>query len=393
MKLGLVTSTALHAGLLAWGLVVLKAPPALETAAVEALPVDIVPIEEFTRAVKGSREAPKLDAPAPEPTLARPEREDAVNVGEAKKDTVAEAAPVTKPVPVEAAEPVTAPEPVREATEIDEAPSPSSRPEPASAPTTEVAATAEAPAPVMPEPATEPTVEPAPVPETEVASRPEPAELASDPVSEAIEMAEAAPEPALEAEPVGEAVETPEEPRFAALPASGPTARARPPRPRKAQTPERRNDPPTRTASRAEEGERSIRDEVKAVINREKASGGGAKRQTQKASLGTRRGSDAALSRSEMDALKQAIGRCWSPPAGVADAGSLVVKLRMVLDRTGALTGRPEIVSAPQGAGGRAAIGAATRAMIRCAPYTALPADKYDTWSEVVVNFDPREMF
>jgi hypothetical protein len=32
------------------------------------------------------------------------------------------------------------------------------------------------------------------------------------------------------------------------------------------------------------------------------------------------------------------------------------------------------------------------RAVRRCAPYN-LPAEKYDSWREINVTFDPREMF
>ena len=393
MKLGFVTSTALHAGLLAWGLVVIQAPPALETAAVEALPVDIVPIEEFTRAVAGSQEAPKLDAPAPEPIdWPKPENE-GVNVGEAEIDIATRPAPATKPVPVDAAEPVTSPDPVLDATEVADVPAPTARPEPASVPTTEVAAAPEPPTPVVTEPepvrAPEPTELATPTP-AETVPTPEPVETAAlppDDGGEALPAPVAEPEPPMvEAEP-----EEPAEPQFAALPASGPSIASRPPA-RVARTPDRREDPPQETASRSEEGERNLSDDIRAVSNRETASGGGTKRPTQKASLGTSRGSDAALSRSEMDALKQAMSRCWSPPAGVADAATLVVKLRMRLLPDGTLDGRPEVVDAPATAAGRAATGAASRAMLRCAPY-ALPADKYDTWSEVIVNFDPREMF
>jgi hypothetical protein len=41
---------------------------------------------------------------------------------------------------------------------------------------------------------------------------------------------------------------------------------------------------------------------------------------------------------------------------------------------------------------GRAAADSARRAVMRAAPYN-LPRDKYDTWSTVIVNFDPSEMF
>jgi hypothetical protein len=33
----------------------------------------------------------------------------------------------------------------------------------------------------------------------------------------------------------------------------------------------------------------------------------------------------------------------------------------------------------------------ARRAVLRCAPYS-LPAEKYDAWREVIINFDPREL-
>ncbi len=40
----------------------------------------------------------------------------------------------------------------------------------------------------------------------------------------------------------------------------------------------------------------------------------------------------------------------------------------------------------------RVASEAAVRAVRRCAPYN-LPAEKYDTWAQVTVNFDPSQMF
>jgi colicin import membrane protein len=63
------------------------------------------------------------------------------------------------------------------------------------------------------------------------------------------------------------------------------------------------------------------------------------------------------------------------------------------LDRSGALEGNPEIIAGGGSAGvERAAAEAARRAVVRCAPYT-LPAEKYDAWADVIVHFDPSEMF
>ena len=37
-------------------------------------------------------------------------------------------------------------------------------------------------------------------------------------------------------------------------------------------------------------------------------------------------------------------------------------------------------------------MGGARRAVLRSAPFKNLPRDKYDAWSEVIVNFDPSEL-
>jgi colicin import membrane protein len=94
-----------------------------------------------------------------------------------------------------------------------------------------------------------------------------------------------------------------------------------------------------------------------------------------------------------MDALRGRLAGCWNIPAGVDDANALKVTVKFQLDRSGMLQGRPEIVSGGAASGpARIAAESAVRAVQKCAPFN-LPADKYDTWSEVVVNFDPSDMF
>ena len=94
-----------------------------------------------------------------------------------------------------------------------------------------------------------------------------------------------------------------------------------------------------------------------------------------------------------MDALRGQVQRCWNIPAGAADAGDLKVSIQFKLDPTGELEGSPEII-AGGGSGRHRTRGGRTarRAVLQCAPYN-LPADKYETWAEVIVNFDPSEMF
>ena len=94
-----------------------------------------------------------------------------------------------------------------------------------------------------------------------------------------------------------------------------------------------------------------------------------------------------------MDALRGQIQRCWNIPAGAMDAENLKVSVKFRLDRSGALEGSPEIIEGGASSGvQRAAAESARRAVARCSPYT-LPADKYEAWADVIVHFDPSEMF
>lgn len=353
MKAGLTTSLALHAVVLGFGLVSLSSPRPMAIADVESFPVDIVPIEEIAQSVRGDRQAPVAERPAPTPTT-RPEAvENAQEVGDNTVDLKAPPTPDPKPRPVETAE----------------APPPAPQPTPTPVPQPE------------PEPQRQP--EPQPQPTTEVAPEPQPKqEIAPDP----------APETAVAEAPTSEAVN---------LPASAPTPQARP-QPPQAQTartperrePERRQEPRRETAAASSESDtRNIEDEVAALLNREKASGGGARRSNEQAALGGRQTTGAKLSQSEMDALRGQIQRCWNVPAGAADAQDLKVSVQFRLDPSGALAGAPQIVAGGGGAGiERAAAESARRAVLACAPYT-LPSDKYEAWAEVIVHFDPRDMF
>ena len=84
--------------------------------------------------------------------------------------------------------------------------------------------------------------------------------------------------------------------------------------------------------------------------------------------------------------------RCWNIPAGAVDAENLRVSVQFKLDPSGALEGSPEIISGGDRSGDeRAAAEAARRAVTRMA--LNLPADKSEVWADVIVNFDPSEMF
>jgi len=387
MKAGLTSSVVLHAALIGFGLFALSAPGPMQVADVESLPVDLVPIEEITQIQQGEKTAPMADRSAPKPTERPDEVQDAVNVGENSVDTDAPPTPDPAPRPVQtAAVPKPQPDPVEKPDPVAEETSPA-KPEPA--PTTEVSPVPQPRQEVVPEPVKEtppepePVKEPTPAPE-KTAAVPQPEEAKPDAVAEAIDA-----EAPAEAAPPTDTVQLPEN-------APAPAARPKPPA-QTAQTPERKNaEKPAKTASsRPQSTEKEFdADKIAALLDKQKPSGGGAKRSNQQTALGGERATGGEkLSQSEMDALRGQVQRCWNIPAGAMDGDKLRVSVKFNLDRTGALEGSPEIISGGGGSGvERAAAEAARRAVARCSPYN-LPAEKYDTWAEVIVNFDPSEMY
>jgi colicin import membrane protein len=353
MKAGLITSVTLHAALLGFGLISLSAPSAFEVADVEALPVVIIPVESITQIQQGDKKAPMAEKPAPLPTSKPDVVPEAQKVGDNAVDLDTPPTPVEKPRPVKAAE----------------APPPS--PEPAPKPAEEK----------KPEPVKLPEPKPEPVPATEVTPEPQPKqEVKPDP----------APQTAVAETPEAESVKLPES-------APSPESRPQPPQAQTAKAPDRKDaeKPAKKEAAKPKSEEKEFSaDEVAALLNKEKAAGGGAKRSQDQAALGGDRTTGGSkLSQSEMDALRGQIQRCWNVPAGAMEAEGLKVSIQFRLDPSGAIEGSPEIISGGGSAGvERAAAESARRAVLQCAPYN-LPADKYDVWADVIVHFDPSEMF
>ena len=352
MRAGLATSVTLHVVLLGFGLVSLQAPSAFEVADVEALPVDIVPVGDISQVQQGEKDAPVAPRPAPKPTQRQDPVENAQKVGEADTDLKPPPTPEAKPKPVEQAS--------------EPPPSPKPQPKPAEKP---VEKPQEAKAEEVP----------VPTPEREPETQPR-QEMKPDP----------APEPLVAENAEGESVKLPPA-------APVPQSRPQPPKPQIAKAPERKEaEKPAaqpKQASRETKND-EVLDQVAALLNKEKASGGGAKRSTEEAALGaTQTTSGEKLSQSEMDALRAQIQRCWNVPAGALDAENLRVSVKFKLDPSGAVEGRPEIIDGGGGSGvARAAAESARRAVLQCAPYN-LPSEKYSAWADVIVHFDPTDMF
>lgn len=350
MRLGVALSSTAHAAVLAWGLLSFSAPAPLEVADVEALPIDIVPIEEFTQSVQGDKKADLSETPAPKPTQRPDVVENAENIGESQNDLKPqpEAKPAEQPVEVAKAE----------------TPPPSPTPTPAPKQETEVP----------------PAPEDTPAPTTEMAALNEPAV----PVTEEVPSEEATPAEASE--------------QFASLQDVSvvPTRRPEPPKPKTAETTKRKKPekPASTKSASSDKKEEKVTDEIASLLNKQEPASSGAKKSDQQASLGTRKPSKSGkLSTSEMDALRAAIEQCWSVPAGLADAEDMRVTVTIRLLPDGSIEGRPDVQATGGESGARRAFaGSARRAVQKCAPYS-LPKEKYDTWAEVVVNFSAAEMF
>lgn len=101
------------------------------------------------------------------------------------------------------------------------------------------------------------------------------------------------------------------------------------------------------------------------------------------------------LSISERDSIVQQISQCWSMPAGAKDAQNLAVMLHLSLEKDGTVRDVKMVDNARYENGDsfyRAAAESAMRAVKKCSPLKGLPKDKYETWKEIDMNFDPKEM-
>lgn len=103
-------------------------------------------------------------------------------------------------------------------------------------------------------------------------------------------------------------------------------------------------------------------------------------------------GTEMTMSVNEIDALRARIAQCWSPPPGGLGAEQIVVKLRLKLNEDGTLVGYPSIANRGASPFFQAAADSAVRAVYQCQPYT-LPSEKFALWRDMILNFDPSEMY
>ncbi|MEE9313391.1 MAG: hypothetical protein V3V02_01970 [Rhizobiaceae bacterium] len=338
MKAGLTSSVAVHVAALAWGMVSLASPTPLSVPDVEALPIDIIPIEAITKTIKGAKKADPAKKPAPKKTKLPPKIKQAVNVGDTNNDTKAKAPKVEKAPPVEKTE----------------VPTPVERPAPAKKPT----------------PVPTPKLAPKPKPKTDIAMLLKKSETL---------------------EP-----EKPAEEAFKKLPQKVSTPKQRPtkPKPEAAETTTRKEVKKV-TSAKSKNTKKKTDATKKAVVNKTKSSSGGAKRSTKKAALGAKKANNSTkLAQSEIDALRGRLEGCWSVGdlTGHPDADKMRARVTFKLTRSGEIDGRVKVKVSGTDRGTKSTLAVRVRAAVtECAPYE-LPQDKYETWSDVVVNFSLRDM-
>ena len=352
MKTGLTISVLFHIAVLGFAMFSLSAPMPFEVD--EAIAVTSISETELNQLVKGARNADKEEPPAPEQADAPELKLDAVNVGSnvADLDTAPNAAPSEWKV--------------------------------------ESAAAAAPPLP-MPRPDHKPVEKPVEVAKAEPEPKPE---VKKETAAE--------PEKKPEVDPVAELLEKAEQERKQQEEqrrAAEEKKRAEEEKKKAAEEAERKKKELAEAeAKKKAEAEakklaeaKALDDQIKALINKQEEKGGGAKASTKTAGAGATRTNAPELSASEMAALRDQLGGCWSIDAGIVDADNLLVTVRFSLGQNGKLAGQPRVTKS---SGNPQFDRSAVRAIQKCdVQGLRVPEGKYETWSEVIVNFDPRDMF
>jgi colicin import membrane protein len=95
-------------------------------------------------------------------------------------------------------------------------------------------------------------------------------------------------------------------------------------------------------------------------------------------SLGLANGHAAEISQNELQALQDALSKCWTPPAGIDRNSKLNVIVRVLLKLDGTVAKPPLVVSGPASLLGAAMAESATRAVLRCQPFRMLKPEHYE---------------
>lgn len=361
MRGSLVCSVVLHAGLLGWALFTIQTQRELRVPEPEPIAVDLVTQSELTKLRQGARAAKQLEA-------------------EAKQNVKAEVAKkeAPKPAPVAAAPPPPAPK---------EEP----KPEPKNDPVAEKLAAVPPPPQAAPPPLPAP---PVPAPEEQKQLE----DMLKEQERQREEQRKAEEARAEEQKRIEEQQKREEERRQAELKKQREEAARK-----AAEIKKKREDEKKRKEAEAKKKEFDA-NKIAALLNKtpDKAPPPSASEPAEQPTknkgpvLGAPEGRDKQLSASEMAILAQIIRSCvqakWNVLGGGVGAQQTVVKLRLRFNQDGTLASAPVIMNPQTTTSFLAVSDSAIRAVQACEPYS-LPPAKYEIWKDIVLNFDPRDMF
>jgi hypothetical protein len=89
--------------------------------------------------------------------------------------------------------------------------------------------------------------------------------------------------------------------------------------------------------------------------------------------------------------FKTQVKRCLQLPSGITPDQRIKMVIRVALTRNGTLAREPEVLDAANPTVGFPLLQSVRQALTRCAPYR-LPADKYDDWKVLDIDFSPDQM-
>lgn len=318
--------------------------------------VSVVSEEEFA-ALTRAAQPPDVEPIAPEPILSTPEPEPETD----PVVPIPEPEPAPRPEPPQIVEPEPTPEPIPEPAPEPE-PIPEPEPAPVPEPETVVIPDLAPDASLRPKPRPAPRVAPeavaAPEPDVEIDNTAQEATQPDDAAEQVIEeQSETAPE-----EAATEIVTEAEQPA-----GSAPSTSQRPkPRPR----------------------ETAVAQDTSSAVNAALAEALGEPAASEDIS-GT------ALSAQETNGLRLAVQNCWVVDVG-SQAANVTVIVGMSMDTLGKVVpGSLRLVSSKGGEGAaiETAYQSARRAVLRCQKESYdLPEDKYETWKEIEMTFNPKDM-
>ena len=106
---------------------------------------------------------------------------------------------------------------------------------------------------------------------------------------------------------------------------------------------------------------------------------------------------DKKLTLSEEDAIRAQFMQCWSIPLGMPYDETHIVKIKVFLNKDGSLSKAPEVLqhermNTPGEEYFRTLAESALRAVRRCDPIKVPDVERYDSWKNLQLNFDPREI-